>query len=55
MPSCGITEQFTVRDSPADATLLKGFILTTGGEGTAMKGKIHITPQSYMNDYTTHD
>ena len=39
IPFCGITEQITVRDSPANATvtLLKGFILTTGGEGTAMK------------------
>ena len=37
IPICGITEQITVRATPANAEVLKGFILTTGGEGTATK------------------
>ena len=41
IPFCGITEQFIVRDSPANAEVLKGFILTAGGEGTAMKS-VHL-------------
>ena len=40
MPSCGITEQSTLRDTPANATLLKGSIFTAGGEGTEVKRQI---------------
>ena len=35
MPSCGISEQTTLRVSPADITILKGFTLKTGARGTA--------------------
>ena len=37
MPSCGNAEQVSLRGCPADAKLLKGFILTAGGEGTVVK------------------
>ena len=35
MPFCSISEQITLRVCPANATPLKGFILTIGTEGTA--------------------
>ena len=34
MPSCSVDEQNTLRICPANVTLLKGSILTTGVEGT---------------------
>ena len=37
MPSCSINEQSTLRVRPAVTSPLKGFILTTGAEGTAGK------------------
>ena len=37
MPSCSIDEQNTLRICPANATLLKGSIPTTGAEGTVRK------------------
>ena len=33
-PSCGISEQTTLRVSPADITILKGFTLKIGAKGT---------------------
>ena len=37
IPSCIDAEQFSVRGCPAISKLLKGLILTIGGEGTAEK------------------
>ena len=48
MPSCGISEQTTLRVSPADITLLKGFILKAGAEGTAGRKQLYINNKHCM-------
>ena len=48
MPSCGISEQTTLRASPADITLLKGFILKTGAEGTTGRKQLYINNKHCM-------
>ena len=53
IPSCGNTEQVSLRDCPASIKLLKGFILTVGGEGTAVKKLAHNNV--FLDDYVTHN
>ena len=43
IPSCGSAEQVMLRDCPTTATLLKGFIITAGGDGTAVENYNYIS------------
>jgi hypothetical protein len=50
MPSCSINEQITLRVCPAVTSSLKGFILTTGAEGTVGKKYIKIVTIAFIFD-----
>ena len=39
--TCGNAEQVSLKACPANTKLLKGFILTVGGEGTVVKRLVH--------------